>query len=81
MTAAWRGDRGAEAGMQGPLGGDRGSMPGGVVEDPTPWRRAGKQLGGLRMGIGVQLEQLREEQKVRGEASGPSLEPAADRES
>ena len=56
-------------------------MPGGVVEDPTPWRRAGKQLGGLRMGIGVQLEQLREEQKVRGEASGPSLEPAADRES
>ena len=41
-------------------------MPGGVVEDPTPWRRAGKQLGGLRMGIGVQLEQLREEQKVRG---------------
>jgi hypothetical protein len=32
------------------------------------------------MGIGVQLEQLREEQKVRGEASGLSLEPAADHE-
>lgn len=36
MTAAWRGDHGEEAGKQGLLGGDRGSMPGRVVEDPTP---------------------------------------------
>ena len=33
------------------------------------------------MGIEFPLKQLREEQKVRGEASGLSLEPAGDRES
>lgn len=81
LTAAWRGDCGGEAGRQGPLGGDGGAVPGRAVEHPTPWRRAGKQLGGPGMGIGVQVEQLWGEQKVRGDASGLSLEPAADSES
>lgn len=81
LTAVWRGDCGGEAGRQGPLGGDGGAVPSRAVEDPTPWRRAGKQLGGSRMGIGVQLEQLREEKKVKGDASGLSLEPTAYSES
>ena len=80
LTPAWRGDCGGEAGRQGPLGGDGGAVPSGAVEDPTPWRWAGKQLGGPGMGIGVQLEQLQEEQKVRGDASKLSLELAADSE-
>lgn len=45
LTAAWRGDRGGEAGRQGPLGRYGGTVPSGMVEDPAPWRRVGNQDG------------------------------------